>query len=980
MRIVLDMQGAQTESRFRGIGRYTISLAKAIVRNRGEHEIILALSGLFPDTIEPVRAAFDGLLPQENIRVWHAPGPVRECQPWNEWRREVAECIREAFLAGLRPDIIHVFSLFEGFVDDAVTSIGVFDTVTPVSVTLYDLIPLIHAGHYFETNSSYKQYYMRKLEHLKKASLLLAVSDSSRREALAHLGVSENQEAIDEHFHPLSITREEEERLREKFGILKPFVLYAPGGFDVMKNVEGLIRSYAQLSTALRQRYQLVIAGKISEGEQRKYLGVAKQHGLGTEDIVFTGYVSDEDLVRLYNLCEVFVFPSIHEGFGLPVLEAMACGAAVIGSNTTSIPEVIGRTDALFDPHSEHSIAEKLEQVLTDEDFRNELKRHGIEQAKRFSWDESAKRAINAFEVLHQDNELPARLGSCEGKIAQTSSDQITCALVDAISAINDLPNDDPTLKQIANSIAISCPFETSEKQLLVDISELVQRDIKTGIQRVVRSILKELLDHPPEGYRVEPVYATMHKGYRYARRFALNCLGCETATTDEPVEYSPGDLFFALDFPAHVVLSHRPFYQQLRNNGVQVWFLVHDLLPITFPHAFGPGVKNGHHEWLRVVAESDGAICVSRSTADELAEWYKSYGPVRHRPFKIHWSHNGADISASLPTTGLPADAEKVLTTLSSSPSFLMVGTIEPRKSHAQVLAAFELLWAHGMNVNLVIVGKQGWLVETFVERLRHHKELGQRLFWLEGISDEYLEKVYAASTCLLMASEGEGFGLPLIEAAQHKLPILARDIPVFREVAGEHAFYFSGLEPEALAKAVKEWLELYKNGRHPKSDKMPWLTWRESTRNLVNILLGRNEPYLILKTDARIMPGAELDFMSGRLNFIGWSVPEPKFRWSLGNRSLIEFETGDLSYEGIIRLLLNTLGKQRVRVFLNDILLTEQELEGADIRMEMRFSPSLLRSSHTNQLVFELPDARRPNNGDSRALAIALKKFILL
>ena len=74
MRIVIDMQGAQTESRFRGIGRYTLSFAQAIVRNRGEHEVILALSGLFPDTIEPIRAAFDGLLPQENIRVWYAPG------------------------------------------------------------------------------------------------------------------------------------------------------------------------------------------------------------------------------------------------------------------------------------------------------------------------------------------------------------------------------------------------------------------------------------------------------------------------------------------------------------------------------------------------------------------------------------------------------------------------------------------------------------------------------------------------------------------------------------------------------------------------------------------------------------------------------------------------------------------------------------------------------------------------------------------
>ncbi len=117
MRIVIDMQGAQTKSRFRGIGRYTMSFTQAIVRNRGEHEVLLALSGFFPETIEPVRAAFNGLLPQENIRVWHAPGPVMEAYAANDGRREMAELIREAFLASLQPDVIHISSLFEGYVD-----------------------------------------------------------------------------------------------------------------------------------------------------------------------------------------------------------------------------------------------------------------------------------------------------------------------------------------------------------------------------------------------------------------------------------------------------------------------------------------------------------------------------------------------------------------------------------------------------------------------------------------------------------------------------------------------------------------------------------------------------------------------------------------------------------------------------------------------------------------------------------------------
>jgi len=162
------------------------------------------------------------------------------------------------------------------------------------------------------------------------------------------------------------------------------------------------------------------------------------------------------------------------------------------------------------------------------------------------------------------------------------------------------------------------------------------------------------------------------------------------------------------------------------------------------------------------------------------------------------------------------------------------MVGTLEPRKGHVQVLEAFEQLWQAGHGVNLVIVGKQGWGVESFVERLCAHPELNKRLFWLEGISDEYLEKVYAASTCLIAASYGEGFGLPLIEAAQHKLPTIARDIPVFREVAGEHAYYFDGKSPDALAQSIKAWLTLHGADLHPKSNDMPWLTWKQSARQL--------------------------------------------------------------------------------------------------------------------------------------------------
>jgi glycosyltransferase involved in cell wall biosynthesis len=164
------------------------------------------------------------------------------------------------------------------------------------------------------------------------------------------------------------------------------------------------------------------------------------------------------------------------------------------------------------------------------------------------------------------------------------------------------------------------------------------------------------------------------------------------------------------------------------------------------------------------------------------------------------------------------------------------------------QAIAAFEKLWEQGVNATLVIVGKEGWgplpdnqrrTIPKIVNKLRNHPELNKRLFWLEGISDEYLEKIYAASTCLIAASEGEGFGLPLIEAAQYKLPIIARDLPVFREVAGDHAFYFEGLAPESLAQAIRTWSALNDQAQTPGSDKMPWLTWEQSALELIKVIL---------------------------------------------------------------------------------------------------------------------------------------------
>jgi len=379
-----------------------------------------------------------------------------------------------------------------------------------------------------------------------------------------------------------------------------------------------------------------------------------------------------------------------------------------------------------------------------------------------------------------------------------------------------------------------------TERQLFIDISELIRIDLKSGIQRVVRSILLELSKQSHLEFRIEAVYSISgNQGYFYAKNLFVSGINEFSQTWNNgAIEFHAGDIFLGLDLNQQIVARNSEFYQKLRGHGVRVEFVVYDLLPVLLPEFFIPIACGLHEKWLKVLSQSDGAICISKSVAIELRKWLTDHA-LLHPGFRIDWFHLGADINASIPSQGRPDNAKNLLSRMAGNHTFLMVGTLEPRKRHQQVLAAFEWLWAKEMQINLVMVGKQGWMVEKFIEKMQNHPEFGNRLLWINDTSDEYLEEIYSASTCLIAASEGEGFGLPLIEAAQHTLPIIARDIAVFREVAGDHAFYFSGKDADSLGSAIEKWLELYQKGETPDSTNIPWLTWAQSTEMLISKLL---------------------------------------------------------------------------------------------------------------------------------------------
>jgi Glycosyltransferase len=836
MRIVIDMQGAQTESRFRGIGRYSLSLAKGIVRNRGEHEVYLVLNGMLSDSIESIRTAFIGLLPQSHIRVWYAQGPVCDHNPANAARKEVAQRIRQACIDDLQPDVVHVTSTVEGYIDDAVIGSPLLDGKAVVSATLYDLIPLISPKQYLDNDAGYKKHYLEKFEAFKNYGLLLSISDFARQEALSLLPLHEAtivnvSTAADDIFRPITLSLDEREAFRKKFGLRDMFVLYS-GGADERKNLPHLIKAFASIKAQVGN-VQLVFAGKMPEYHVDRYRTLALEQGLSETDLVFTGYITDLELASLYSSCRVYVFPSWHEGFGLPPLEAMKCGAPVIGANTSSVPEVIGWSDATFDPFDIQAIADKLLQVLSDDVFRAALATHGLQRAEQFSWDLTGKASVSAFE------QALSKVERSSGRVLEPMSTQDGIqTLVAALADGGHLQTDELDLERLAKAIDYSLQGPADKPTLFVDISELCKHDGKSGIQRVVRSLLVEWLKHPPEGYVIKPVYTKAGEPfYRYAAQFTTLFLGKEIseADLDDPISYRAGDIYLCLDLLMDVLPHKQAYLDTMRTHGVSIFFVVYDLLILQLPHCFVESLQEHYIKWINAVARYDGALCISRAVADELREWLVDNAPPRDRPFRIGAFHLGADIDQSMPSTGLPENPALRIESLEAFPHFLMVGTLEPRKGHAQTLDAFELLWAEGVQANLIIVGKHGWLVDELAARLVGHPELGKRLLWLEGVSDEYLEHLYNHSDCLIAASYGEGFGLPLIEAAQYSLPIIARDLPVFREVAGEFAWYFTGASAQDIADSLAEWLKLYENKQHPQSAEMPWLTWKGSAQQLI-------------------------------------------------------------------------------------------------------------------------------------------------
>ncbi|KFN42912.1 glycosyltransferase family 4 protein [Arenimonas oryziterrae] len=402
--------------------------------------------------------------------------------------------------------------------------------------------------------------------------------------------------------------------------------------------------------------------------------------------------------------------------------------------------------------------------------------------------------------------------------------------------------------RQVVRAMSVLQHPVDPRPRLFVDITLLVLTNTRTGIQRVSRNILQQWLDQPNLPHRVEPVY--LCEGvFRLARKAARREFGAiRLKRRDVPMRAKAGDLFLGLELAPQLVAANLPVYEQLRRDGVRIHFVVYDLLPVLHPEWFLASTAAEFRTWVQTVTRvADGLACISVAVSDEVKRWCDQNPPPRDRPLAIGHFPLGADPEnrRAIRSVFLPPEAADLL--LPETRSVLMVGTIEPRKGHAQALAAFERLWAQGEAIHLIIVGAPGWKSDALIERLKTHPENGHRLVWLPSLDDAGLHALYRHATVLLAASQGEGYGLPIVEAARHGLPILARDIPVFREVAGAGATYFHGGDGASLARALLDWFAHSAAGDAARPERIHPFSWEQSARKLMQVLAGKRIRHVI-------------------------------------------------------------------------------------------------------------------------------------
>lgn len=339
-------------------------------------------------------------------------------------------------------------------------------------------------------------------------------------------------------------------------------------------------------------------------------------------------------------------------------------------------------------------------------------------------------------------------------------------------------------------------------RRLYIDVAVISRHDAGTGIQRVVRALALALIEEASADWEIHFVAADRRRGYH-----VISWPDPSPVIDFTEIRARPGDVFFGLDFSLDTVRFHRRQLTRFGRDGGILWFLVCDLLPVERPEWFSPNNVIRYKAWLEILAGvADGFLSISQQTQDDLERVLEARFGLGEG-YRASIVPMGYSIKESMLQAARLAEGASVRFD-TTQPFSLMVGTLEPRKGHADILAAFSELWRQGADDRLVLVGRMGWGTENLRNAIRSHPEHGGKLLWFDDVEDLELELIYQACQGVIIGSHAEGFGLPLIEALGHGKPVLARDLPIFRvhEYGGVRYFPLDG-KAGAVAASILEW-----------------------------------------------------------------------------------------------------------------------------------------------------------------------------
>jgi glycosyltransferase involved in cell wall biosynthesis len=366
-------------------------------------------------------------------------------------------------------------------------------------------------------------------------------------------------------------------------------------------------------------------------------------------------------------------------------------------------------------------------------------------------------------------------------------------------------------------------PIHSSANSIYVDITFTLKQNSVTGIPRVVSEIVRN-------GIKLEVIPFIIRNGECYIFDSSQNDL--------IKLNIRKYDLFLFADAGWNYFDDLMAVMQQIKCSDARSVVLIYDLIPLIFPRLSNQNHINAFNNWLQMtLLQCNRIVCISNSVAIDLKLFLKQKEHLSRNTYDIGWVHLGSDFKNYKISN---KQTNMLSTPKLSTPYFLSVGTIEPRKAYSISIAAFEMLWDRGIDVTYIIVGKYGWSQSKLVEAILGHREYGRRLFWLDAIGDDELHHLYVNAIKLISSSLCEGFGLPIIEAAHHNLGSIVSDIPVFREIGGETTRFFEVTNSLELARLVEEAL---KNPREV--PKIPFYSWSTSVDNLLSIIKSNSYQY---------------------------------------------------------------------------------------------------------------------------------------